>query len=68
MIFAISAYNTGQNVNTGISLFLIYKTGIRVLIPAFKKINFCQQILMTVKCDDVSKEQSLRFVFAIKID
>jgi hypothetical protein len=27
------AHNTGQNLNTGISVLLIYETGIPVLIP-----------------------------------
>jgi hypothetical protein len=34
------AHNTGQNFNTGISVFLIYETGIPVLMPVFQKQTF----------------------------
>jgi hypothetical protein len=50
------AHNTGQNLNTGISVFLIYETRIPVLTPIFQKhkvfsINFDD------RCNDVRKKQ-----------
>jgi hypothetical protein len=34
------AYSTGQHLNTDISVFLIYESGIPVLIPVFEKQTF----------------------------
>jgi hypothetical protein len=42
-MFRARAHNTCQNLNTGISVFLIYETG----IPVFQKQTFFQYILMT---------------------
>jgi hypothetical protein len=36
-VFGSRAHNTGQNLDTGISVFLIYETGIPVLTPVFQK-------------------------------
>jgi hypothetical protein len=44
---ACRAHSTGQNLNTDISVFLIYETGNPVLIPVFQK-----QIFFLVNFDD----------------
>jgi hypothetical protein len=41
------AHNTGQNLNNNILVFLIYETGILVLIPVFQK-----QTFLSINFDD----------------
>jgi hypothetical protein len=50
------AHNTGKNLNTGISVFLIYETGIPVLIPVLQK-KIPQYILMLIRCNDASQKR-----------
>jgi hypothetical protein len=49
-------YNTGQNLNIGISAYLIYETGIPVLISVFQKQTFFSKIFYD-RCNDIRKEQ-----------
>jgi hypothetical protein len=35
------AHKTGQNLNTGISVFLVYETRIPVVMPVFQKQTVC---------------------------
>jgi hypothetical protein len=51
------AHNTGQNLNTGISLFLINETGISVLIPVFQKQIFFSRNFDEIMYNDVRKKQ-----------
>jgi hypothetical protein len=41
LLLELRAHNTGQNLYTGISVFLIYETEIPVLIPVFQKQTVC---------------------------
>jgi hypothetical protein len=50
------ARNTGQNLNNGISVFLIHETGIPVLILKFQKQTF-SSIGFDDRCNDVTKKQ-----------
>jgi hypothetical protein len=50
--FVARAYNTGQNINTGITVFLIYESGISV----YQKQTFFS-IHFDDRCNDVRKNQ-----------
>jgi hypothetical protein len=50
------AQNTDQNLNTVISIFLIYETGIPVLIPVFQIQRFFS-IKFDDRCNDARKKQ-----------